>query len=87
MFEYLQVLINELNVAYGVEYDWHGRQRVAYAAKEVVISAGAIMSPQILMLSGIGPKDHLEYFGVRSEIQHSIHYNILSSMRSLFRLK
>jgi choline dehydrogenase-like flavoprotein len=47
-----------------VEYDWHGQQKIAYAVKEVIVSAGTIMSPQILMLSGIGPKEHLEYFGV-----------------------
>ncbi|XP_035710955.1 oxygen-dependent choline dehydrogenase 1 isoform X2 [Folsomia candida] len=59
-----KVLINELGVAYGIEYDWHGAQMVAYSAKEVIISAGAMMSPQLLMLSGIGPKEHLEFYGI-----------------------
>jgi choline dehydrogenase len=48
------------NHAYAVEYERHGTKRVAFAKKEIIISAGAIMSPQLLMLSGIGPKAHLE---------------------------
>ncbi len=49
----------------GVEYDRHGMRKVATATKEVVLSAGAINTPKILMLSGIGPKAHLESFQVR----------------------
>ena len=36
----------------------------AYARNEVIMSAGAIASPQLLMLSGIGPKDTLKYHGI-----------------------
>lgn len=38
--------------AYGVEFERDGRKRVALAKREVVLSAGAINSPQLLMLSG-----------------------------------
>ncbi len=51
--------------ATGVEYRTaEGKTVVAEAAKEVILSAGAIGSPQLLMLSGIGPKRELEALGV-----------------------
>lgn len=34
------------------------------ANKEIILSAGSVGSPQILMLSGVGPKEHLQKFGV-----------------------
>ncbi|XP_022826995.1 uncharacterized protein LOC111356752 [Spodoptera litura] len=41
-----------------------GESLVLYANKEVIVSAGAIHSPQLLMVSGIGPKSHLESFDI-----------------------
>lgn len=58
------LLAGENNKAYGVEYERHGHTKIAKARKEVILSAGAIQSPRILMHSGIGPKEHIEQFGV-----------------------
>lgn len=50
--------------AVGVEFSKLGRARVIRARREVIVSAGAINSPQILMLSGIGPAAHLQEMGI-----------------------
>ncbi|MFJ5215913.1 GMC family oxidoreductase [Streptomyces sp. NPDC088354] len=47
----------------GVEYDREGRTRRA-SAGEVVLAAGAVGSPQLLMLSGVGPADDLRRLGI-----------------------
>lgn len=46
--------------AIGIEFVSSGKKHRVFARKEVVISAGAINSPQLLMLSGVGPKQHLK---------------------------
>lgn len=48
----------------GVVIERHGRETTIVAEREVLITAGAIGSPQILMLSGIGPADHLKDMGI-----------------------
>ncbi|RBY91011.1 GMC family oxidoreductase [Blastococcus sp. TF02A-30] len=50
--------------ATGVEYRCGGQLHTARATSEVVLSGGAVNSPQLLMLSGIGPADHLREVGV-----------------------
>ncbi|KAL3271315.1 hypothetical protein HHI36_021804 [Cryptolaemus montrouzieri] len=56
-----RVLINEITKqATGVEVEIDGKTLKVYNRKEVVLSAGAINSPQLLMLSGIGPREHLK---------------------------
>ncbi|MFD2093556.1 GMC family oxidoreductase [Blastococcus deserti] len=51
--------------ATGVEYvDADGATEVIEADREVILSAGAVGSPQLLMLSGVGPREHLESLGI-----------------------
>ncbi|MFB6118929.1 GMC family oxidoreductase [Halosegnis sp.] len=50
--------------AIGVEYEQDGRRLHADASGEVVLSAGAVDSPKLLMLSGIGDPDHLAANGI-----------------------
>jgi choline dehydrogenase-like flavoprotein len=55
--------------ATGVAYrDRRGRQNVVSASREVILAAGAFGTPQLLMLSGIGPSDHLRAVGVPVEV-------------------
>ena len=48
----------------GVVYRKNGEERSAYAQREVVLAAGTIGSAQLLMVSGVGPTDHLRQVGV-----------------------
>jgi len=50
--------------AVGVAYTCKGANKEAKARREVILSGGAINSPQLLMLSGIGPANHLKNVGV-----------------------
>ncbi|XP_072159633.1 glucose dehydrogenase [FAD, quinone]-like [Bemisia tabaci] len=50
--------------AFGVEYMVKNQLRVAVAKKEVIVSAGAVNSPRLLMVSGIGPGEHLRSLNI-----------------------
>jgi choline dehydrogenase-like flavoprotein len=55
--------------ATGVEYATAGGGTdVIEASREVILSAGAVGSPQLLMLSGVGPREHLESLGVQCRV-------------------
>ena len=51
--------------AVGVEYLCQGRVLTAHADREVILSGGAFNSPQLLLLSGIGPADELQALGIK----------------------
>ncbi|MGB3147477.1 MAG: GMC family oxidoreductase N-terminal domain-containing protein [Paracoccaceae bacterium] len=50
--------------ATGVEYLHRGQTKTVMAGKEVILSGGAINTPQILMLSGVGNAEHLRAMGI-----------------------
>lgn len=65
-----RIVLDEDNRATGVEYLNNAFSRTAtlHANREVIVSAGAIDTPKLLMLSGIGPADHLNEVGVEVRV-------------------
>ena len=63
-------LILEGNRCVGVRYAVRGEKREARAAREVIVSAGSIASPQLLELSGIGQAERLKGLGI--EVRHDL---------------
>ncbi len=58
-------VLRERNQATGVEYVLHGTTQTAAATCEVILAGGAVNSPQLLLLSGIGPAEELNRVGIR----------------------
>lgn len=60
-----RILLNDKNEAYGVEFIYKGKHRLkALSKREVIVSAGTIQSPPLLMRSGIGPREHLNELNI-----------------------
>ena len=57
-------VVIESGRAVGIEYMQDGKTHSVRAEKEVILAGGAINSPQVLMLSGIGPGGHLSEMGI-----------------------
>ena len=62
--------------ATGVEYQKNGQNLRATAEREVILCGGAFNSPQLLMLSGIGPADHLRAVGIEPRIDLPVGKNL-----------
>lgn len=72
--------------ATGVDYIHEGQMHTAQAAREVILCGGAINSPQLLLLSGIGPAAELERAGVKPVhdlpgVGKNLHDHFLTALR------
>ncbi|XP_039498224.1 glucose dehydrogenase [FAD, quinone] [Drosophila santomea] len=62
--------------AFGIIAKIDGKLQKIVARKEVIISAGAINTPQLLMLSGVGPAKHLREMGIKPLADLAVGYNL-----------
>jgi choline dehydrogenase len=79
----VQRLILENGRCRGVEWESGGELQRADAELEVIVCAGTIQSPQVLLLSGIGPAEHLRQVGVEPLVDlpgvgENLHDHLLS---------
>lgn len=72
-----KILIDKNNNAYGVKFYYKGKKMKAFARKEVILSAGVFQSPQLLMLSGVGPKNHLKKFNICVKTDIPVGHNLV----------
>ena len=66
----VQKIIFSRSRAIGVEYLSSGKAKIAHADQEVLVTSGAIGTPKLMMLSGIGPEQHLRQHGI--EVVHNL---------------
>lgn len=62
--------------AYGVEYNFLGKTYKVKARKAVILSAGVIGTPKLLMQSGIGPKEHLNSVEIKTKVDLPVGSNL-----------
>jgi choline dehydrogenase-like flavoprotein len=69
--------------ATGVEYLRKGRMRRVEAGREVILAGGTFNTPQLLMLSGIGPAAHLRQIGIKAIVDLAVGKNLQDHLAAL----
>jgi 4-pyridoxate dehydrogenase len=64
------------NRATGIEFIRRGQTEYVYADREVILAGGAFNTPQLLMLSGIGPAEHLRSIGIDLRVDLPVGKNL-----------
>lgn len=64
----IKIALDKKNHARGVWYLKNGAKKFVRASKEIIISCGSVDSPKLLMLSGIGPKEHLSLLKIKPRV-------------------
>ena len=73
--------------AYGVAYEHDGVVVKAEATREVLLSGGSFNTPQLLMLSGIGPADHLREVGITPVVALPVGENLQDHLKGVLMWK
>ena len=82
-----KLVIDENNRVTGINFLLNGKSVKAVATKEVILSAGAIGSPKILMLSGIGKKDDLNKLKISVKKDLPVGENLQDHVIAIYFLK
>lgn len=83
-----KILINEAKVAYGVKMSYKGESEwIALATKEVIVSAGVLGSPKLLLLSGIGPIQQLTELNIPVKQNLPVGENLMDHLNTFLFFK
>ena len=76
-------IVMDGTIARGVEYMHHGMKVSVNAEREVILAGGTFNTPQLLMLSGIGPADHLKSVGINPVVDLAVGKNLQDHLAAM----